>query len=305
MAETPKAHPDDHRLKTYNGAVVLVTGGASGIGRAIAEALANQHARAIVLLDRQAAEEFATFLTTKHSSSSSSSLTAVKVCQVDVRNFEDVERVVRETKEEYGRIDYIFNNAGTTVSDSIEGIGVEGFNYVMDVNLRGVSNGVFAAYPIMKEQGFGHIVNTASMAGLVPSGEGMAAYGASKHAVVGLSLNLRIEAARHGVQVSALCPGFIRTPILRGGGKYGRTRENSMQLDRDISKLGGSMDPRKFAEQALKLIAKNKPIIVVPGFPYNAIWFFYRRFPNLLLYLSRKQNDKMMERLEKHGKENK
>jgi short-subunit dehydrogenase len=88
------------------------------------------------------------------------------------------------------------------------------------ISIRGVVNGVQASYKIMIVQGFGHIVNTASMAGLMPSPLAVA-YAAAKNAVVGLSQSLRVEAARMGVRVSVLCPGVIRTPILQGG-KYGK-----------------------------------------------------------------------------------
>lgn len=84
------------------------------------------------------------------------------------------------------------------------------------MNLRGVTHGILAAYPLMIEQDFGHIVNTASMAGLMSS-PAMGGYTVTKHAVVALSRVLRIEARRHGVRVSVLCPGVIRTPILEGG----------------------------------------------------------------------------------------
>ena len=88
------------------------------------------------------------------------------------------------------------------------------------MNLRGVVHGIQAVYPIMIRQHSGHIVNTASMAGLVTT-VSQASYAATKHAVVAISKTLRVEGERHGVQVSVLCPGAIRTPILTGG-QYGR-----------------------------------------------------------------------------------
>ena len=100
------------------------------------------------------------------------------------------------------------------IGGSVNLYSIEDWNQIIDVNLRGVINGIQAAYKIMMEQGFGHIVNTASMAGLMP-GPGNVAYTTTKHAVVGLSKSLRAEAAHRGVRVSVLCPGVIRTPILR------------------------------------------------------------------------------------------
>ncbi len=151
--------------------------------------------------------------------------TEAKVYGVAARDFTEVQRV-NKTVESYGYLDLIFNNAGLSVGAPLEEIGVDDFNYVLDVNIRGVTNGVQAAYPVMKKQGFGRIVNTASIAGLMALGEGLAAYGTSKCAIVGLSVNLRIEAARHGVNVSVLCPGVIDTPSLRRGGKYDKDKAN-------------------------------------------------------------------------------
>ena len=281
---TNKATPDAAtRLRTYKDAVVIITGGASGIGRALAEELSKRGARAVVLVDRQVvlAEEVA--------GGSRKNGTEAKVYEVDVRDFTEVQRVVNETVESYGHLDLIFNNAGLSVGAPLEEIGVDGFNYVLDVNIRGVTNGVQAAYPIMKRQGFGHIVNTASIAGLMATGEGFVANGTSKYAIVGLSVNLRIEAARHGVNVSVFCPGVIDTPILKGGGKYGKDKANipDEELDKFFAKYH-PMDPKLFATEALGLVAKNKEIIIVPGRPWKMMWFATRLSPSLGLWLGSK-----------------
>jgi NAD(P)-dependent dehydrogenase (short-subunit alcohol dehydrogenase family) len=280
-------------LRTYKEAVVIVTGGASGIGRALAEELAQKGAHAVVLVDRQStvAEEVATKLR--------SAGVKAKAYEVDVRDAEKMEQVVKDTVEEYGRLDYIFNNAGTTVGGPLERVSVEDFYYVLDVNVRGVVNGVLAAYPIMKEQGFGHIVNTASLAGLLPNPEGFTPYATSKHAIVGLSTTLRVEAARHGVNVSVVCPGVINTPLLKCG-KFGKNLGDipSEEMDKMWAKYH-PMDPNDFAAKALKLVASNKPIIVVPGGPLKMWWFVNRISPSLGLYLTRKKNDKMCKKLAK------
>ena len=150
---------------------------------------------------------------------------------------------------------------------------------MLDVNLRRAVHGVFAAYPIMKEQGFGHIVNTAASAGLCPSRESFTAYGTSKYGLVGLSNNLRVEAARHGVRVSALCPGYIRTPMLDGGGEYGRfsTRHPQEEIEKYLKRYPyHPMDANAFAKKALKMVAKNRPIIILPMRLYRLMWFVKR-----------------------------
>ena len=140
-------------------------------------------------------------------------VTAAITAGLDVRSYSSFERAVAEAVQQSGRIDYLFNNAGIGVGGEVDSYTLDDWNDVFDVNLRGVVHGIQAVYPIMIRQHSGHIVNTASMAGLVTNA-GMASYTATKHAVVALSKALRVEAERHGVQVSVLCPGAIRTPIL-------------------------------------------------------------------------------------------
>jgi NAD(P)-dependent dehydrogenase (short-subunit alcohol dehydrogenase family) len=286
-------HPhDDNVIRTFHGSVCIITGGASGIGKALAEELSDQGSRAIVLLDRDmdSLEKVADALQT---------WTETKVYEVDVRSYEDILRAIKETKETFGRIDYMFNNAGISIDGTIDDIGVDDFNYILDVNLRGAANGIHAAYPIMREQGFGHLVQTSSIAGLIPFGEGVTAYGASKYAVVGLSLNLRVEAARHGVRVSALCPGIVDTPILKGGGKYGKSQDGVPQdvID-DLSKKLHKMDPKTFAKNALKQVSKNKPIITLGRTNKFMLWI-HRHFPSVGLWISSKRNSQRVEAIEK------
>jgi len=121
----------------------------------------------------------------------------------------------------------------------------------------------------MVAQGFGHIVSTASMAGLIAT-PGMASYGTTKHAVVGLSKSLRVEAAGKGVRVSVFCPGVIRTPILEGG-KFGKILYSMAEEQRaklpDMFERMRPMAPGRFAKKALDQVAKNRAIIIVPCFP--------------------------------------
>ena len=144
-------------------------------------------------------------------------------------------------------------------------------NDVFDVNLRGVAHGIQAVYPIMIRQHSGHIVNTASMAGLVAS-PGMGSSHRHQHArLVGISKALRVEAERHGVQVSVFCPGVIRTPLMTGG-KYGRFNGVS---DEELLKFGERlrpMAPEKFAERALHAVLQGDAIIVVPAW-WKAWWY--------------------------------
>lgn len=275
-------------IRSFDGAVAIVTGGASGIGRALAAALAGRGAT-VVLGDLQAAlaEEVAADIRSRGG--------AAGAAELDVAEYPAVERLVRRAVEDHGRLDYLFNNAGIGVAGGVDLYRLEDWYRVLDVNLRGVVHGVHAAYPIMCRQGFGHLVNTASLAGLTPTPMTVG-YTASKHAVVGLSTALRIEAAVHGVRVSVVCPGVIRTPILDGG-RYGK-----ILLDIPPDHLKGiierlkPMDAGRFAEQTLRRVAANRAIIIVPGH-WRLIWWLHRLSPSLGQYFSRKVHEAAMRKL--------
>ena len=250
-----------------------MTGGASGLGRALSEELARRGAQ-VVLADRQIelAREVAAGITARQGSA--------QAVEVDVTDFPAVERLVQDTVQTHGRLDYIFNNAGLAVGGEARLYQREDWQPVLEVNLHGVVNGVQAAYPVMLKQGYGHIVNTASMAGLCPAPMAVS-YAATKHAVVGLSASLRIEAAEAGVRVSALCPGFIRTPILRGGGKYGKDlRHLSPEQQDRLVEQTRPMEPADFARQALNAVARNRAIIIVPG-GWKLLWWLNRLSPSV------------------------
>jgi NADP-dependent 3-hydroxy acid dehydrogenase YdfG len=256
---------------SVSGKVAFVTGGASGIGAALTTKLVDEGAE-VWIADRQidAAQELAQRL--------NSGGAKAHAIELDVRNYSSFERAVAEAVHQSGRIDYLFNNAGIGVGGEIDSYTLDDWNDVFDVNLRGVAHGIQAVYPIMIRQHSGHIVNTASMAGLVAS-PGMGSYTAAKHAVVGISKTLRIEAERHGVQVSVLCPGAIRTPILTGG-KYGRHTGVSDEQLLKFWEPFRPMAPEKFAERTLRAVLRGDAIIVVPAW-WKAFWYLERLLPAL------------------------
>jgi NAD(P)-dependent dehydrogenase (short-subunit alcohol dehydrogenase family) len=276
-------------IRIFDGATAIVTGGASGIGRALAEELAKRGC-GVVLADLQIelAEEVASEIRVSGGKA--------KAVKIDVADFPAMERIVQETVERTGRLDYIFNNAGIGMGGNVNHYGIEDWNQMIDVNLRGVINGIQAAYKIMVAQGFGHIINTASMAGLMP-GPGSVAYTTTKHAVVGLSKSLRAEAAQMGVRVSVLCPGVIRTPILEGGGKYGKMLIDipPEQIRRLWEKLK-PMSPNIFAKKVLNSVAKNKAIIIVPSW-WKRFWWINRLSPSFGIFLAQKRFQKVQKEL--------
>ncbi len=258
--------------------VALITGGASGIGRALGEALA-QRGVTVVLADRQVelAEEVAATIERGGGRALARSL--------DVRDAEAFLQLAGDVRAELGSIDYLFNNAGIAVFGAVSDYEPGAFDRVLDVNLRGVAHGVEAVYPIMVEQGSGHIVNIASMAGFLPV-PGGASYGTSKHAVVGLTKALRVEAARHGVRASVVCPGAIETPILVGG-VFGGHEGPEPPKDR-LRALWSRVRPMNvddFAREVLRDLERNEPYIVLPRW-WKAVWLLERLAPRLSLRLS-------------------
>jgi NAD(P)-dependent dehydrogenase (short-subunit alcohol dehydrogenase family) len=256
-----------------SGKIAFVTGGASGIGAALSTKLVDDGAE-VWIADRQIgpAQELAQRL--------NSGAGKAHAIELDVRSYPSFERAVAEAVQQSGRIDYLFNNAGIGVGGEVDSYTLDDWNDVFDVNLRGVVHGIQAVYPIMIGQHSGHIVNTASIYGLVTT-PGFGSYTATKHAVVGLSKALRVEAERHGVQVSVLCPGVIRTPILTGG-KYGRLTTTGVS-DEELLKFFDvfrPMPPEKFAERTLRAVLRGDAIIVVPAW-WKAFWYLERLSPAL------------------------
>jgi len=256
-----------------SGKIAFVTGGASGIGAALSTKLVDGGAE-VWIADRQLglAQELAQRL--------NSGAGKAHAIALDVRDYPAFESAVTEAVQQSGRIDYLFNNAGIVVGGEIDSYTLDDWNDVFDVNLRGVVHGIQAVYPIMIRRRSGHIVNTASVYGLFTT-PGFGSYTATKHAVVGISKALRVEAERHGVQVSVLCPGVIRTPILTRG-KYGRvtgTGVNDEELLK-LMELFRPMPPEKFAERTLRAVLRGDAIIVVPAW-WKAFWYLERLSPAL------------------------
>ncbi len=269
----------DNTLRIFDGAVAIMTGGASGIGRALSEALARRGA-CVILADRQIvlAQEVAAGI--RESGGQASAV------ELDVTDFTAVDQLVRATAQAQGRLDYVFNNAGIAIGGEVRLCQIEDWDSVLNVNLHGVVNGVQAAYPVMLSQGYGHIVNTASMAGLLPMPAAVS-YATTKHAVVGLSKSLRVEAAPYGVRVSVLCPGFIRTPILYGG-KYGKQLQPMPpEVQEKFIRQYRPMDPAVFAEKVLDALARNKALIIVPGW-WRLLWWISRLSPALEFSLAQR-----------------
>jgi short-subunit dehydrogenase len=175
----------------------------------------------------------------------------------------------------------MFNNAGISVWGEMRDMTLDHWQRIMDVNLWGVIYGTMSAYRVMVEQGFGHIVNTASSAGLAPS-PFATAYVTTKHGVVGLSTSLRAEGAGLGVKVSVVCPGLIRTGISDAAEFVTRLEGGTREfVAAAISKM---MEPDDCARVILRGVERNKAIITVTGLA-RVLWWLNRLSPDLMLRL--------------------
>ena len=229
--------------------VAVVTGGASGIGRAICSELVQQNVFVIISDINE--------LEGRHLEAAlNNEIKKARYEYLDVTDYDSVETLLTNIYTEFGRIDYLFNNAGIAMYGELYDLSIEDWKEIVDVNLWGVINGTQVGYKLMKEQGFGHIINTSSAAGLGPS-PGSTAYGTTKHAVVGLTTSLHYEAEQFGIKVSALCPTFVDTPIFE---EAKAINTNKTVIIKQLKKQK-MMSPEKLAKIALKGIHRNKPII--------------------------------------------
>ncbi len=214
-----------------DGKVAIITGGSSGIGRATVNKFVHEGARVLVAdIQEEKAQELAGELGD-----------AVQAISVDVCSEADIERMVVTARDAFGRIDCLFNNAGFGgVSGDIEATDMgEPYARTVDAMLKGVVMGMKHAAPVMKAQGGGVILSTASVAG-VGAGYGPHVYSAVKAAVVNLTRSVAQELGMSNIRVNAICPGGIATPIFSG------------QLA-----LGGNVD---YAEAVKPILEKIQPI---------------------------------------------
>lgn len=261
-------------LNPFKNKVAVVTGATSGIGKALCLLLAKKGATVIVTgRNLSKAKNVAAEINKKGGKAFYDIL--------NVRKEKDFSQVIKKVIKNFKRIDYFFNNAGILLFGEMYDTKIKDWREIMDTNLWGCINGTLSVYPIMKKQGFGHIVNTASLEGVMPIPLSTA-YSASKHAVVGMTESLRIEAAKFGVKVSVVCPGYINTNI------YKSARVLGYKQDQVIPRGFRLMSPERCARIMLREIRKNKRIIIPANAKEKMFYWLYHEFPGIYELVVRK-----------------
>jgi NAD(P)-dependent dehydrogenase (short-subunit alcohol dehydrogenase family) len=243
------------------GKVAVITGAASGIGRASAVLFAREGAK-VVIADVQDDKLAETLKLVKDAGGEAVAM------RCDVAKAADTEALVAKAVSTYGRLDCAYNNAGVAgaMNDRIGDSDEKNFDFTIDINLKGVFLCMKAQInQFLKQGGGGAIVNTASLAGLVGVRRG-AAYGASKHGVIAYTKGAALEYATKGIRVNAVCPGGIETPMLEEiMGKSERAMKAMIDME-PVHRLG---KPEEIAEAACWLLCDRASFVTGVAMPVD------------------------------------
>jgi NAD(P)-dependent dehydrogenase (short-subunit alcohol dehydrogenase family) len=244
----------------------LITGAASGIGRATALLFGQEGAKVMCAdVNGEGAERIARQIADTGGEAAS--------VQVDVAREAEVQRMVRDTVERWGRIDILYNNAGIGTGGPVTQVSEEEWDRLIDINLKGVFLGCKHAIPEMLKTGGGAIVNTASDAGLRGSAW-LSTYCASKGGVVLLTKSLAVEWAQQGIRVNCVCPGVIRTPILdpfikQAQEAFGTTPDATWERLAAVHPIGRVGEPEEVARAVLFLASDEASFITGVALPVD------------------------------------
>lgn len=243
----------------FEGKSAIVTGGASGIGRATVERFLEEGARvAVIDLSADSCRTMAQELRAKGHEP--------LFITGDVSRYDDVKRMVTEAARWLGRVDVLFNNAGILVEGTVEQVSEEAWDRIMAINVKGVFLMCKEVVPMMLDQGGGAIVNNASCSGLVGDRNAIA-YNASKGAVVLMTKCLALDYAQKGIRANCVCPGEIDTPMFRQEAKARNkpVEEYRKELS-ECHPIGRLGEPREVADAVLFLASDDASFITGAAF---------------------------------------
>lgn len=246
---------------------VFITGGVSGLGRSLALHYAHQGSK-VCIADLND-ERGASVLNELKAAGAGDAI----YLHVDVTKEADLQTAAERIQQEWDGLDLLFNNAGVAGAGAIDEVALSDWQWILDINLLGVVRGCKAFVPMFKAQGHGHIVNIASMAGLldVPL---MASYNVSKAAVVALSGTLEHELMGDGIDVSVACPGFFKTNLNES------VRSTNPQLTKIMNRLleKGPLDVDQVADHIVRAVEK-KQVMIFPHKSGRRTWTAKRFMP--------------------------
>lgn len=248
----------------FSGTTAIVTGAAHGIGAEIARQLA---AAGAVVLATDVANAPLRAVVDDIGQAGGSAMAMV----VDVTDRDDVQRAVDSVVAEFGQLDYMVSNAGAGIFGEVESVSLDEADTIVDVNLRGVLYGVGVAYRQMLRQGSGHIVSTASAAGLVPV-PAQAHYTATKHAVVGLHKALALEAAAAGIRTTVFCPAWVESSMFDTATIHGSLAGSDPRAAVPIKPLATEVAVRRL----LRGVLRGRRFVVTPF--YGRLGWWLERF---------------------------
>jgi len=249
-------------MKIQSGQVAVITGAGSGIGRALALACAARGMHLVIAdIELTAANETAA-MAAKHG------VTAIAI-EVDVSDPQQINDMAEQCWQQFDACDLLINNAGVSVNKPLAECTASDWQWVFSVNTLAIGYAIAAFLPRMKSQGGGHIVNTASMAGLAPLPH-FGPYVASKYAVLGLSETLALETAENRIGVSVLCPGVVNTRIFESERNRPNASTTAQVADNDREGMETDFDsaysraltPNEVADIVLEAVVENRLYVI-------------------------------------------